>query len=67
VIFKVEVTPLQTQDFADAKSRALGHHHHRAVWFSTTLDDYVYTPDDTIVEGEVEPTQFTLPKKLEIL
>lgn len=29
--FKVEVAPLQTQDFANAKSRALRHHDHRAV------------------------------------
>lgn len=26
----------------------------KGVQVSTTLDDYVYTPDDTIVEGEVE-------------
>jgi hypothetical protein len=26
VRFKVEVAPLQAEDFADAKSRALGHH-----------------------------------------
>jgi type I restriction enzyme R subunit len=25
----------------------------------TTLDEYVYTPDDTVVEGEIEPASFT--------
>ena len=27
----------------------------RVKQISTTLDDYVYTPDDTVVEGEIEP------------
>jgi type I restriction enzyme R subunit len=29
---------------------------------ATTLDDYVYTPDDTVVEGEIEAGQALRPK-----
>lgn len=24
----------------------------------TTLDDYIYTPDDTVIDGEIEPGKF---------
>lgn len=35
---KVEVAPLQAEDFADAKSRTLRHHDHRSVRFRKMLE-----------------------------
>ena len=37
VLLKIEVTPLQAEDFADAKPGALSHHHHRPVRFREML------------------------------